>query len=153
MAQSRRAAGPWLEWLFYALAAVGLIGTQPQITRMPMNGFIDATTWFWLDVISRPASLFLTVDILVLSAVVFIWMFSEARRLDIRFVWIYFLGGLLIAVSFFVPLFMGIRQRRLRMAGQETDTRLTWSDWIGVGITIVFAVAAAGYSIGTVVTG
>ena len=76
-------------------------------------------------------------------------MFSEARRLRIRFIWLYFLGSLFIAVSLFVPLFMGIRQRRLRVSEAATDTPLAAPDWVGVGIAVGFALAAVIYSIST----
>ena len=48
----------FIEWFFYVLAGVGICGTWAQMPRMPYHGFIDATTGFWLDVVSRPASLF-----------------------------------------------------------------------------------------------
>ena len=150
MEQSSQRFSVTIEYLFYALAIVGLVGTQLQITRMPFSGFLNGTRQFWLDVVSRPASLFLTVDILVLSAVVFLWMFSEARRLRIRFVWIYFLGGLLVGISFFVPLFMGVRQRQIRKAGAEPDAPLAPLDWLGVGLAVAAALAAAVYSVTTV---
>jgi hypothetical protein len=142
-----------VEWLFYVLAVVGLVGTQLQIARMPMEGFVDGTIKFWIDVASRPASLFLTVDVLVLSTVVFAWMFSEARRLGMRFVWIYYLGALFVAVSFFVPLFMGVRQRRLRAAADGGDAPLATSDWIAVGIAMACSLVAVAFSMQTVFAG
>lgn len=141
-----------IEYLFYALALLGLAGTQVQITRMPFSGFINGTRQFWLDVMSRPASLFLTVDILVLSAVVFLWMFSEARRLKIRFVWVYFLGGLAVGISFFVPLFMAVRQRQIRKSAAVADAPLEWMDWIGVAVAVLASIGAAAYSLSTVIT-
>jgi len=40
-------------------------------------------------------------------------MVAEARRLGIRFVWIYVVLGLLIAISVTAPLFLVARERRL----------------------------------------
>ena len=151
MEESQQRFSRYVEWVFYILAVAGLIGTQLQIMRMPMDGFVDGTIKFWVDVASRPASLFLTVDVLVLSTVVFAWMFSQARRLGIRFVWIYYLGALLVAVSFFVPLFMGVRQRRLRAKADGGDTPLVLSDWIAVAIAIACSLGAVAFSVQTVV--
>ena len=140
-----------MEWFYYAMAALGIVGTQAQLARMPMDNLFDGTVQFWINVTSRPSSLFLTVDLLVVATVVFVWMFSEARRLKIRFVWIYFLGANLIAISFFVPLFLGVRQRRLRAADSAIDTPLAASDWIGVTIGVACGVAATAYSLSTVI--
>lgn len=153
MEESQWRFSRFIEWFYYTLAAVGLCGTWSQFPRMPYNGFLNATKDFWLDVISRPASLFLTVDLLVLSSVVFVWMFGEARRHRIRFVWLYFLGALFIAISFFVPLFMGVRQRRLRASMSQGDMPLDWSDWIAIAIAVASSLAAVAYSVGTLVHG
>ena len=54
------------------------------------------------------------------------FMVIEARWLGVRFVWLYILGGLLIAISFTFPLFMIARE--LRPSGHRQLTRMD-SPW------------------------
>lgn len=60
------------------------------------------------------------VDLYLFGYCVFIWMIMEARRLKIRFIWLYPAAFLLIGVSTFVPIFMIIREHAL--AAQEGGT-------------------------------
>ena len=69
-----------------------------------------------------------------------VWMVAEARRLGIRFVWIYVVLGALIAISVTAPLFLVARERRLQElqpAGESTV--LTPGDLVGL---VLFALPA-----------
>lgn len=55
----------------------------------------------------------LTNDLLLLGLAVFILMFVEARRLRIRFVWVYVILSFLVAMSVAFPLFLIARQIRI----------------------------------------
>lgn len=50
-----------------------------------------------------------------------IWMVLEARRVGVRFVWLYVLFAMTIAISVTFPLFLVARERRLATRG-DTDT-------------------------------
>ena len=69
----------------------------------------------------------------------------EARRLGVRFVWLYILFGFLIAISVTFPLFMIAREMRLaRTPDASAAWRLTASDMIGLAL-VTAAVLWLGY--------
>jgi hypothetical protein len=72
------------------------------------------------------------VDLYLFGYGVFIWMIMEARRLKMRFIWLYPVAFLLIGISTFVPIFMINRQRAL--AAQEGGTIAgTMTAWTSPG--------------------
>ena len=63
--------------------------------------------------LANPVSIAFTVD-LVLSIIVFwIYMFSEAIKLQMKNAWLYLLVSLTIGLSFALPLFLYFRERQL----------------------------------------
>lgn len=72
---------------------------------------------FLAGVFANPASSSIGVDILVGATAFNVWMVLEARRLQMRHVWIYLALTLLIAFAFACPLFLLMRERKLREAG------------------------------------
>ena len=62
-------------------------------------------------------------------------MVIEARRLGVRFVWLYIVFGFLIAISVTFPLFMAARELRLAKA---PDAPVRWTltaiDLIGLAL-------------------
>lgn len=138
----------WMEWLYVALAVVGLAGTSVQLPGYLKLVFIPGTIQFWKETVATPASTFIVVDIFILGGVVLIWMFGECRRLGIspRWAWTYFLGSLLIGISCFVPLFFAHRHRCLRLQHPEQQAIPGGSDFIGMAIVLLVAAAAAFYS-------
>ena len=73
-------------------------------------GFIAATK-------ANPAAASIANDIALFSCAAFIFMVLEARKLGIRFVWLYIALSLAIAVSVMFPLFLIARQLRLAQQG------------------------------------
>ena len=108
---------------FYALVALAaLVATWSQNMAYMGDGVVAAFQTFAAETRVNPASRSITVDIgfFVLAASAF--MVIEARRLGVRFVWLYIVGGLLIAISFTFPLFMIARE--LRPSGHRQLTRM-----------------------------
>jgi Terpene cyclase DEP1 len=97
--------------LFGALAFAGSWGNVLGLVKE--QGFWAGTIRFWQDTLVNGSSRFITVDLLFLGLTVIVWMVLEARRLRMPGVWLYVVGGLLIAISLTVPLFMIQRERRL----------------------------------------
>ena len=64
---------------------------------------------------SGPSVSSITVDLLVAAVAGSIFIIVEARRLGMRFGWLYVVGAALIAFAFTFPLFLAMRQRRLNM--------------------------------------
>jgi hypothetical protein len=141
--------GAGIEILFVCLALLGLAGTWAQGFGYLELGLVAGNVQFWKDAFGGPASTFLAVDILVLAAALFVWMFAEARRLEIgaAWIWAYYLASMFIGISFAVPLFLAHRHRRVRLHRPTEHGSPAGSDWVAVGVAIVIAIVAAGYSL------
>jgi len=141
--------GEGIEALFVCLAFVGLAGTWAQGFGYLELGLVGANIQFWKEAFGTPASTFLAVDILVLAAALFVWMFAEARRLGIgaAWIWTYFLASLFIGISCAVPLFLAHRHRRIRLNRPTEQGSPAGSDWVAIVAAIVIAIVAAGYSL------
>ena len=102
--------------LIAAYAAISIIALYATWSNnlaffaLPDNGgllgFIAATK-------ANPAAASIANDISLFALAAFVFMVLEARRLGIRFVWVYILLSLGIAVSVMFPLFLIARQLRL----------------------------------------
>jgi hypothetical protein len=141
--------GSWQFELYIALAIVGLVGSWAQVGGYLSQGFLAGNIAFWKDTVTTPASTFLTVDIFVLAAALFTWMFGEGRRLDIGagWLWAYFLGSVFIAISFAFPLFMAHRQKAIRAKFPEQDVGPGGSGIGAVLFAVASALGAAAYSL------
>ena len=137
------------ELLLVALGLLGLVGTWAQGFSYLAHGLIGGNVLFWQETVATPASTFLTVDILVLAAAVFVLMFAEGRRLGIGsgWLWAYFLASLFVAISFAVPVFLAHRQRRIRLQRPGEAAEPAGPDWIAIGIAVVIVLVSVGYSL------
>jgi Gpi18-like mannosyltransferase len=80
---------------------------------------------------------------------VFALMVIESRRLAIRFVWIYIVLGILVAISATFPLFLIARERRLAARGEATpDLGITPLDAAGL---VTLGAAAGAFTFWTMV--
>src|SRR5262245_56527347 len=109
------------------VALLALAGTWSQNVAYfdakdgPAAGFALATGRFWLDTLATPASTSITVDLVLLCLPLFALMVLEARRLGIRFVWLYVVFGMLIAISVTFPLFLIARERRIAERAEAAE--------------------------------
>lgn len=99
--------------LYGGLSVIALYATWSNnlaFFALPDNGglmgFIAATK-------ANPAAASIANDIAIFCIAAFIFMGVEARRLGIRFVWVYMVLSLVIAVSVMFPLFLIARQLKL----------------------------------------
>lgn len=100
--------------VYLALAFAGLIGTwiYNGIAIAEMNDFFtDLRT-------SGPAVSSITVDLLVAAVAGSVFIIVEARRLGMRFGWLYVMASAFTAFAFAFPLFLAMRQRRLNRAAR-----------------------------------
>jgi hypothetical protein len=95
---------------------------------------------FWVDTKVNPAARSVTADIGLFFLAAAVFMVSEARRLRIRFVWLYILFGFLIAISVTFPLFMIARER-----AEPRDEPLTVADVVTLLVTAVVTLGLTGY--------
>lgn len=62
---------------------------------------------------SNHVSAFFGLDVVVSSLVLWIFVFSEGRRLGMKHLWLYVVGNLLVGVSLALPLFLLFREYAL----------------------------------------
>jgi hypothetical protein len=100
----------------YLLAAI--LGTA-----LPLSQFIPFLMTHGLDLklvfttlFSNGVSGFFGMDVIVCSLVLWIFVFSEGRRLGMRHLWLYVICNLLVGVSLALPLFLLFRQSALERA-------------------------------------
>lgn len=138
-----------VERLLIALGLLGLVGTWAQGFHYLGHGLLGGNVLFWQEAVATPASTFLTVDILVLAAAVFVLMFAEGRRLGMGagLLWGCFLVSLFVGISFAVPVFLALRQRRIRLTQPNEVAEPGGADWIAIVIALLIALVATGYSL------
>lgn len=93
---------------YLCLAVLGLVGTWyfNALAIVQLRDFVgDLVT-------SGPAVSSITVDLLVVAAAGSVFIITEARRLRMRFGWLYVAGSALTAFAFTFPLFLAQRERR-----------------------------------------
>ncbi len=97
-----------ITWLVVAI--VGLVGTWVfnALAIIQMRDFIGD----WLN--SGPAVSSLTVDLLVVAVAGCILIVVEARRLGMKRAWLYIVLSGITAFAFTFPLFLAMRERKLR---------------------------------------
>lgn len=134
--------------IYGLIGLLALVGTWGNNIHYLNLGFLGANQEFWKETLANPASRSITVDIFFLGLAVFLWMVLEARRLGMRGVWLYLLFGMLIAISFTVPVFMINRERALaaREAGQPAGT-LSALDLVGLVLVAAGIVIYAGITL------
>ena len=94
--------------LYLATSAIGLITAWTLNALAVLEEADYLAAWF-----GSVVDWVLSIDLLVVGAAVAIFMISEARRLGMKRVWIYFLLSGITAIAFTFPLFMFFRERKL----------------------------------------
>ncbi len=124
---------------YAAIALVALVATWSQNILFFRDG--GNFFGFWEATKANPASRSITVDIALLLLAVAILMVIEARRLGVKYVWAYILGGFMIAISVTFPLFLLARELRLEKS-DATELRNVDSILLAAlaGFTLAFTI-------------
>lgn len=108
--------GPsWLAWLYLALAAVGAV--LPWLANLDFIRQYGSSFDLGLFVQlanANPAAQSLSRDLLIAASAVTIWMVVEARRLQMKGLWLVLLTMVTVAFACAAPLFLYLRERRLQ---------------------------------------
>jgi hypothetical protein len=108
-----------MQWLYLVAAILGTVLPLSQlIPFLTANGFDMAL--LFRQLFQTHASGFFALDVIVSSVVLWIFVYTEGRRLRMRRLWLYVLCNLAIGVSSALPLFLFFRERRL---GAESGAR------------------------------
>jgi hypothetical protein len=113
--------------VYGAIAIVALIATWSQNLAYPAGNPLALFISFARDTKVTAASRSITADILLFALAATVLMVIEARKHNVRFVWLYVLGSFLIAVSVTFPLFLIARELRI---GASEPPRLNAVDTI-----------------------
>lgn len=127
----------WLAAAYVAVALAALILTWGQnLAYFAGGGGLTAFPKFLIDAAANPASRSVTFDILLIFYAAAIWMVFEARRLRMRFVWVYVILGLFVAISVTFPLFLAVRELRTQIE-PHIEGRPSMADGVGIGALAV----------------
>ena len=69
---------------------------------------------------ANPAAQSISRDLLIGASAVFIWIINESKKLNIRNMWIVYIGTFLIAFAFAAPFFLFLREKRIIELEQKT---------------------------------
>jgi hypothetical protein len=99
---------------FYLIAAI--LGTV-----LPLSQFIPFLAahgpdlpLFLRELFANHIAAFFAMDVLVSSLALWLFVFSEGRRLRMRNLWFYVACNLAVGVSLALPLFLFFRERRIK---------------------------------------
>lgn len=131
---------------FYALVALAaLVATWSQnLAYFGGPDSAEALARFALDTRVNAASRSITVDIGLFFLAAAPFMLREGRRVGVRFVWLYFVFGMLVAISVTFPLFMLARELRLEArekSGDTTEGVVSTGDYVALGVFASVVVA------------
>lgn len=99
--------------ILYLLAAVlGAVLPLSQFIPFLKSHGPDLRLFFTL-LFGNSVSGFFAMDVIVSSVVLWIFVFSEGRRLGMRRLWLYVVCNLAVGVSLALPLFLLFRERAL----------------------------------------
>lgn len=69
---------------------------------------------FIADWTSTPAVSSAAVDLIVTASAASVFIFFESKRLKIKYGWLFIVGSFITAIAFTFPLFLAIRERKLK---------------------------------------
>ena len=97
----------------YLLAAIlGAALPLSQLIPFLKTHGLDLTLFFTL-LFSNNVSAFFGLDVIVSSLVLWIFVFSEGRRVGMKHLWLYVVCNLVVGVSLALPLFLLFREGAL----------------------------------------
>jgi len=103
-----------LSYLYLFLSILGAI--LPMISNfnfaMEYGSSFDINQFIQLAN-ANPAAESISRDLLVGASAVFIWIVNESRKLNMKNMWIVYVGTFLIAFAFSAPFFLFLRERRI----------------------------------------
>jgi hypothetical protein len=100
--------------VFYLVCSVaGLIFTWYfNIQFVIEHGGFSLVTFITENFVNN-GSASIASDFIVVALVFLVWSFKEAKRLELRKWWLFFLVTFTVALAFTMPLFMLVRERRI----------------------------------------
>lgn len=108
------------QWIYGILAIAGIAATMYyNLAFIEQHGGFSVAL-FVSESYANAASSSITNDLTVAVFAFLVFLFVEARRLEMRFVWVYFLLTFSVAFAFSLPFFLLMRERRLNQLASST---------------------------------
>lgn len=101
-----------MKTLYLIAAILGAVLPLTQFIPFLKTHGLDLPLFFTFLFANNVAGFF-GMDVIVSSVVLWIFVFSEGRRLGMRRLWLYVVCNLAVGVSLALPLFLFFRQRAL----------------------------------------
>lgn len=109
-----------LRHAYLALCVIGTVLPCWQLLPWVMEHGLNLSV-LCQELFATRIGAFFGLDVIVSAVVLFIFVFSEARRIALPLVWLPVVATLLVGVSLGLPFFLFLRQRQLdRVAGALT---------------------------------
>jgi hypothetical protein len=105
-----------MKWLYLAAAILGTLLPLSQLIPFLIEYGFDVPLLF-RQLFQTHASAFFGLDVIASSVVLWLFVFSEGRRLRMRHLWLYVACNLLVGVSSALPLFLFFRERKISESG------------------------------------
>ena len=103
-----------LSYLYLILAIFGAV--FPMLSNynfaMEYGSSFDIAKFIHLANIN-PAAESISRDLFIGASAIFIWIVNESKKLNIKNMWVVYIGTFLIAFAFSAPFFLFLRERRL----------------------------------------
>ena len=95
-----------MQIIYIVLSVVGLVLPYSQFLSFIVDNSLNLSLFFE-QLFANQISSFFAFDVFVSSAVFWVFVFREGRRLQMKWLWIYIVLSLTIGLSFALPLFLG----------------------------------------------
>ncbi len=103
-----------LSYLYLVLAIFGAIFPMISNYNFAMDYGPNFDILKFIELASNnPAAESISRDLFIGASAVFIWIINESKKLNIRNMWVVYVGTFLIAFAFSAPFFLFLRERRL----------------------------------------
>jgi len=103
-----------LSYIYLILAILGAVLTMQSNYNFALEygSNFDIVEFIRLANIN-PAAESISRDLFIGASAIFIWIVKESKKLNIKNMWVVYIGTFLIAFAFSAPFFLFLRERRL----------------------------------------
>ena len=101
-----------LQTIYVLGCILGFVLPYSQLIPFAIDHGFDLKLFFEQIFVNQIASCF-ALDVIVSSFVFWVFVLVEGFRLEMKYLWVYVLANLTVGLSFALPLFLLMRQRRL----------------------------------------
>ena len=105
--------------LYYALAVVGFIATWYYNWQYIANGGGLGPSEFFGAAFANVLTTAITIDVYCAALVFSVWVFSDSRRLSVKWPWLYVFLCFFVGLAISFPLYLASRERAL--CGSKTN--------------------------------